>query len=128
MQRLVRNVGLAAMLAASALGGLAAVAVGVLVGYLVFGQGKDSDAKAACSALDRVPASASTLDKLSLQDPVLWRLQALGPLAQAAGKTDKKYAALARIGQRISDGVAKSDGAEVSQAVRDMRAECARVT
>jgi hypothetical protein len=109
-------------------GGLVAVAIGVLVGYLIFGQGKDSDAKAACSALDRVPASASTLDKLSLQDPVLWRLQALGPLAQAAGKSDKKYAPLAKIGQRITDGVAKLDSDEVSDALRDMRAECSRVT
>lgn len=116
------------LVAGLTLGGLAAVAIGVLVGYLVFGQSKDSDAKAACSALDRIPASASTLDKLSLQDPVLWRLQALGPLAQAAGKSDRRYAALARIGQRITDGVAKLDSDQVSDALRDMRAECSRVT
>src|SRR5579875_752073 len=116
------------LLAALTLGGLVAVGIGVLVGYLVFRQGKDSDVRAACSALDRVPASASTLDKLSLQDPVMWRLQALGPLAQAAGRTDHRYAALARIGQRITDGVAESDGDQVSDALQDMRAECSRVT
>lgn len=111
-----------------ALGGLVAIAIGILVGYLLFGRGKDSDARAACAALDRVPTSAATLDKMSLQDPVLWRLQALGPLAQAAGKTNKRYWALARIGQRITDGVAKLDGTMVSDALHDMRAECSRVT
>lgn len=104
--------------------------VGLLVGWQVLGKpDTDSSPEAeACRLAHQVPHDLSTYIKNSedpLTDPVVYQVQAIRPLLQAAAYSDNGDADLRRAAERLSVAITRVDSAKLSSGLDELRALCA---
>ncbi len=87
------------------------------------GQRAERDASAACEVLEELPRDLTT-DDLDLDEPEVFELQAIGSLAQAAGKADGAYEDLGKAGQEVFASLARLDHDQLLASLDDLRSQC----
>lgn len=88
------------------LAALVALAVGVGIGWLVFGggAGEESDADRACAAAEELPAELEQQEERDADDvAVLNRIAGVGLLAQSTGQTGEDFDDLDELGRAGRD-------------------------
>lgn len=118
-----------AWLIPGAIGALAGLVVGVLVGtFLLGGRGDlgtaDGDADVVCGYVAYVGDEYVGDDPIDLEDPLLWQLQAIGPLAVAAGNADSRYQELGDLGSSLYSAINRVDTELLEQTLADMSDIC----
>jgi len=83
----------------------------------------DRDASAACEVLEELPRDITT-DDLDLDEPEVFELQAIGSLAQAAGKADGAYDEMGKAGQELFASLAQLDPDHLVASLDDLRSQC----
>ncbi len=86
-------------------------------------QQADRDASTACEVLAGLPHDL-TADDLHLDEPQVFELQAIGSLAQAAGKADGAYEEMGHAGQELFASLARLDHDQLLASLDDLRSQC----
>lgn len=114
----------------TSLGLVVAFGIGLLVGWQAFDSDErpSSDAARACRLVTDVPKNVkSALEGTDdvLNEPLIWRLQAVGPLAVAAAKGDDTYAEFEGIGMQVFNGASRLGLDRLEKATDKLRSKCA---
>lgn len=99
-----------------AIGVVAGLVVGVLVGTFLRGNGvgdvgdsPDADADVACQYVQSVSDDIDPDVALDLDQPPIWRLQAIGLVAMAAATGDSRYETLGDQGRDLTASIQRFD-------------------
>ncbi|WP_420112236.1 hypothetical protein [Pseudactinotalea sp.] len=112
-----------------AIGVVAGLVVGVLIGTFVVGGGAagggaDADARTACQYIDTVSDDIEPDVALDLEEPTIWRLQAIGPLATAAATSDERYETFGEQGGDLYSAISRLDHELLFSTLEAMQESC----
>lgn len=103
-----------------------ALGLGVLGGYLFFGDDSDSTdtAEIACDMASRLNLDGSFEDWNGLDDPRMWDAQAIGPLLHAAALRDDKFKELGEAGDQFYRSIVEVNPEKYEESIGEILRLC----